>query len=780
MENKVNPYQQLLQYFLEKAKEQCKSKKRNFTLKDANECKDLLENREKVLLSSFKYLASNPLRHNDYYKYLQAYKSTGVKLKEKYFRHDLEHLKTLYERYEDDKVNPFNIDNYKAYVLFMSLKLTGNYKAEDDEIFNVTYSDNREYNPLSKIPTILRSSLPFEVMEFDIKRAFPTFIDIELNSEFRHTIYERISKQEFAMYLNCNNESKVSLEDARQNLFSIFGDKTNDVLTDARYNKKGSVFKDFTKYEKHYIDKFIDANKLQNYARLHDGIFVLKGIECKNLKFDIVEFTIKECIKPAVVNETKSFYDFNDFDNIVTSQSMYADFLIQENFKRISTPDDKILLLKNSNNVIDYFNHKTNMVSFLEDEANELNNDELRNVIARDNFNVLSQSYALIPPTELIYYKDTKTSFGLPFKNGFFYFDDVDKFEIKIKEYSEVNGFFTPHQIQTRDFIYTDEIGDYEKFIQRISTGVKEFDFNDAEQKKIVNAFYSMIGYLCHNHKSSSNTHCIIFTDEGANDETRNGGRGKSIIGLGLKEVSKTLVKGGNEFVGSYLHNYADLDKSYNLYFIDDVPANFNYNDLYTQITGSISSQKKGKPAEEIEFKDSPKFFVSSNWLIRYNEENTSTERRFIEYKIKPYYSLNFTPKDEFKQDFFDDWDLNEWNKFYSFIFRCVQYYLKNGIQKIIYDKTEDNFNAEFGLDVRLSEMARIMELIIYPHGKHDVIKAFRVTDFLTIYQRFDNPYSRDKLFTTKNTKKLIDLYLQKINRTDFKYCKRGRIWQIE
>jgi hypothetical protein len=542
-----------------------------------------------------------------------------------------------------------------------------------------------------------------------------------------------------------------------------------------------TLFKDFTKYEKLYIEKFIDANKLQNYARLHDGIFVLKGTECKNLKFDIVEFSIKECIKPAIVNQTKSFYDFNELGNIITNQSMYADFLIQENFKRISTPDDKILLLKNSNNVIDYFNHKTNMVSFLEDEANELNNDELRNVIARDNFNVLSQSYALIPPTELIYYKDTKTSFGLPFKNGFFYFDDVDKLEIKRKEYSEVNGFFAPHNTQKKDFNYTDEIGDYEKFIQRISTGVKEFDFNDAEQKKIVNAFYSMIGYLCHNHKSMTDAYTIILTDEGANEESRKGGRGKSIIGLGVKEVTKTKIKGGDEFNGAYDFKFDDLDKSYNLFFIDDAPAKFNYNDLYTNTTGSINAHKKGKQAVDIDFYDAPKFFVSSNFIFRNNKDDDSTNRRFKEFKFKPYYNINHKPIDEFKNKFFEDWDLIEWNKFYSFIFRCVNYYLKNGLEEIEYDKTEDNFNAYFYDDVILSEMARIMELIIYPHGKsNNDIKAFRVTDFLTIYQRFDNPYARDKLFTTKNTKNLINLYLQKINRNDIKYCQRGRIWQID
>jgi hypothetical protein len=150
----------------------------------------------------------------------------------KYFKHDLNLLNELYERHKDDKINRFNVDNFKDYVLFMFLKLKGHYKKEDDEIFNVTHKDNREYNPLSKIPSILRSCLPFDVMEFDIKRAFPTFIDLELNSEYRHTIYEKVSKKEFAMLLNCNVENKSTLEQARNGLSKVYGTQTNDVLTD--------------------------------------------------------------------------------------------------------------------------------------------------------------------------------------------------------------------------------------------------------------------------------------------------------------------------------------------------------------------------------------------------------------------------------------------------------------------------------------------------------------------------------------------------------------------
>ncbi|MFM8296513.1 MAG: hypothetical protein ACKN9E_18480, partial [Microcystaceae cyanobacterium] len=90
---------------------------------------------------------------------------------------------------------------------------------------------------------------------------------------------------------------------------------------------------------------------------------------CKKLRFGKVEFSIKECIKPEIVNNVVSFYTISSTGKVYTSPSMYADFLKQEKFIRVQTPhDDKIQLLKDSNNVVEFFNHKTDMVAFLESE----------------------------------------------------------------------------------------------------------------------------------------------------------------------------------------------------------------------------------------------------------------------------------------------------------------------------------------------------------------------------------------------------------------------------
>ncbi len=773
MESKQSPLETLKEEVRIDVLNATKSKKLEFTYSDAVKYQSNGTKRSKAIIEAVLFLHSNPLNKNDYYKYLNAYSKSKVRLSEKYFRHDKDKLEKYYKVADQrEGNNPFSKTNYENYVLFMFLKLYGHYLESDDKLFNVQIKDFREYNPLSKIPSVLRGCLPFEVKEYDIKRAFPTFIDIELNTEFRHTVYELIDKSNFAMFLNSNSESKVTIEEARKGLFPIYKERVNEVVTDERYKEKGKLFKDLTKYEKQYIDRFVSENNLVNYVRLHDGIFVLKNVECKKVEFETVHFSIKESIKPKIENDILSFYFINDKDEVGTSPSMYSDFLKQEKFIRISTPDDKIQLLKNSNNVVDFFNHKTDIVSFLEQEINEACDDDVRNKLARDNNNVLMQSYTLLEPIPLIYYKDNKERFGLPFKNGFFYFDNKEKFEIKSKPYNEVNGFFTPHPIQKKEFSYTDEVGNFELFIQRIATGLKDFDKSNEEQKSIVNSFNSMIGFLCHNYKPVESP-CIILTDEGANDENRNGRRGKSMIFDAIQYVIKLMKKGGKEFNPEYDFCFNDLDKSYNLFVIDDVLCNFNFNSLYTQITGGINAQKKGGKAEMIEREDSPKFLITSNYLFRCDVNDASTVARFCEFKVKPYYKVGFSPKDEFKQMFFEDWREIEWNKFYSYVFRCVRYYLVNGLERIQYDKTEDNFKALFNSDAKLSEMERIIDVLI----NHKKQSSFSVGEFLAVYNDNNNPLRNEKMYNHFNTKELVNNYLNKSIHKDFIYVQRDKRW---
>ncbi|WP_264522484.1 hypothetical protein [Flavobacterium sp. N2469] len=350
--------------------------------------------------------------------------------------------------------------------------------------------------------------------------------------------------------------------------------------------------------------------------------------------------------------------------------------------------------------------------------------------------------------------------------------------QIKSKDYTDVKGFFAPHEIQSREFKYTDEVGMFEQFLIRVSLGLKEPETQ--ENEITIESFKTMFGYLCHNYKDATKNPCIVLTDMDADDETRNGRRGKTLISKAVQEVQESIIKGGKEFDSGYTHVFADLEKKHNVYIIDDVPAGFKYDDLYTNILGDISCQRKGSKAEAIKFIDAPKFAITSNWVVPYDEKNASTNGRFIEYKFTNYYTTSHTPKDEFNCVFFQDWNADEWNRFYSFVFRCVKLFLQKGIIKTEYNKTVDNYKAYFSNDAIHNEFHNCISVLMSGNTPFE----FTVSDFLRVYNDKENPLRFEKMFTTKNTKKLIDAWVGKFNTENkdfyFQYTNRRKWIKIQ
>lgn len=754
------------------------SRKMNFTYYDALQRSSNTKTQfDKILIDYLKFINGNPLKDNDYFKYVNAYRQ-GIELNLKYFRHDIEKLKKYYDKVDADKgnYNPFDFLMYRDYVLYMMLKLNGVYKAEFDEVFNVKLIDNRQYSPLSKIPSVLRGELPFKVKEFDIARAYPTFIDAELGIKERpKDVYEVIDKVTFNTLLNMHHEAKgATIERIREQLEPVYNTRVNEVITEARFMNRGRMFLDLVVYEEKAINDFVTANKITDYVRLHDGVFVRSNIEAEQLEFDTIRFVVKQCIKVPVLNPLKTFYAYNNEGKVITTPKLYKDFFEQENFIRgHEKGNDTLIIFKDTNNVLAPFNYKTETVKFLKKHINEICTDEVENRIARDNQNTIQGGYLLLNSIPIRYYLDSKNSFGISFKNGFKKYDPK-KMKVDDLNYSEVNGFFPPHRTQQHEFTQANEVSEFQVFLTMACTGKDPLktELTEADEKTLHN-FCCMVGYLAHTYKNEAFSPAIILSDEGANDVNRNGGRGKTILTKALSYVHPILLKGGNEFNPTYTHNFADLKNDIRIYVLDDVPAGFNYDALYTNIVGSISCQRKGKEAVEIAFKEAPKFIITTNWAVRYNEEDTSTNRRFLEYKFKDFFNIDNTPLQYFGHNLFQDWDLAEWNRFYNFIYYCVGNYMEYGLKRIKYDKSEDNFRANFNNDAVFGEFERILNII-----KNDE-DGFTVTSFLNCYNSYDNSLRFEKFFNKNNIKNLVDVYIKHHN-LNIKYVDRCRKWVNE
>ena len=758
--------------FISKAKLISKSSKANFTFKNAIDCPhSFRDDFDELMINYFNYVENSPLNDNDYFKYVVSYQN-GKKLNIKYFRHSIEKLKEYYKKVDDNESTVFSLEAYHEYVLFMMLKLSGQYREKHDDVFNVIIKDNREYSPLTKIPSILRPYLPFKIKEFDISRANPTFIDIDLGIKERGVdVYSLIDKKKFNTLLNIHKDIEgTTYEKIVEELKTVYGDRASEVMTPVRYNTKGKLFRDLTAYESIAISDFIYKNNLKEYVRLHDGVFVKNDVECEHLNFNQVSFKVKECLQEELKeNYPKPFYKRVD-GKLMTSPVQYAKFFEQEKFIRgIEEGNDSLIIFKNSRNILREFNHKTETVGFLKKEINEFNSEEIENRIAKESRTTIPQGYLLLPSKAITYHLDTKDEFGLSFKNGFFKLSSQEIIKI---EYSKIDGFFPPHRTQEHNFIESNDESEFKQFIKMIciNRDTRNSELTD-EEMEVFNQFCSMIGYMCYTFKDPDFTPAIILSDDGANDINRNGGRGKTILVNALMNVQKSMIRGPHEFNPNYTHNFANLRNDTRIFIIDDVEAGFKYDDLYTNITGSISCQRKGTEAVTIPFNEAPKFIITTNWSVRYDEKNISTKRRFREFKFSDFFNEDNTPMMVFGHRFFDDWDDEEWNLFYNFIFTCVKNYRGHGLKQISYNKDEDNFRAYFSNDMILQEFERIFKGCIV-----NIKDGFTVSDFLKLYNHFQNELKSEKMFNSKNTKKMIDIYIKK-NKLNIKYLKSSKTW---
>lgn len=470
---------------------------------------------------------------------------------------------------------------------------------------------------------------------------------------------------------------------------------------------------------------------------------------------------------PEVKKEVFNFYT----DDFKIKPSRLAEYFSQNGFIRISEEgNDQLLIIKNESKILKPFNYKTDTTSFLKNRINHPENrTEIENQLVTKEIDIL-RSWKLLKGEPYNLNKDNKEEVYIPFKNGV---AKITKNDIQIIDYksSEV-GFFIGTRSQEHTFLKFDpdnrKSGQFEYFLNFAIIGdAKNAEDLTRAERDDLRAFYSMIGYLVSNYKNPAKTPAIILSDEGADDATRNGGRGKSLLTQALQTVRGTNKRGGTEFDSGYRHVFADLEKYHDIYIIDDVPASFNYDALYTQITGDITAERKGTQAINIPFRDAPKFVITTNWAVRYDKDATSTNRRFIEFKFTDFWNNHNKPDEYFNSTFFNDWDAQEWQLFFEFLSICVMLFLKNGIEGINYQKDADNFRAYFSNDVLLDEFERIFQLM-------EAKGEFKAMDFLGEYN--NGTLRNEKVFHRNNIKKYIDTYID-YHKKEIVYSKREKTW---
>lgn len=279
--------------------------------------------------------------------------------------------------------------------------------------------------------------------------------------------------------------------------------------------------------------------------------------------------------------------------------------------------------------------------------------------------NLFSESFLLmLESIELKMLNDTRTTSYIAFNNGVL---EITKNEIKLIDYIDVDFYIWENHIINRDFNQLDDFeNDYKTFINNISNNEPL-------------ATECAIGYLISTYKNRSNNKAIILNDE-VISENPEGGTGKGVFVQGIAQIRKTSIIDGKLFDGKKSFPYQTVSLDTKILVFDDVVKNFNFEEKFSLVTEGLTLERKNKDAVKLNVHESPKLIISTNYAIR--GEGNSHDRRRYELEIAQFYGKDLTPEDEFGRQLFDDWTIEDYQKFDNYIVYCLQLFLKTGLVK--------------------------------------------------------------------------------------------------
>lgn len=317
--------------------------------------------------------------------------------------------------------------------------------------------------------------------------------------------------------------------------------------------------------------------------------------------------------------------------------------------------------------------------------------DDLLEVVLKGSGTYFTDQYfEFFNEKPIDFLKSTQHTNYFPFRNGIVV---VDKKGISIKSYGELGktvwkSRVIPFDIEI-DKDLEPELCEYFRFIQCISGN---------EGERLIYCM-QLIGYLLHSYKDASKPFAVILAEETENDKD-GGGTGKGIFVKALSYLIRTVKLDGKNFKidKSFALQRVSLDTQ--LISIEDCDKGLDFEKFNSQITEGSVVEKKNKDELFIDYKDSPKFIFSTNYML--NLKGNHGKRRSRVFEFSPFFSPTHTPLDHFKRLMFDDWDEDEWSRFYNFMFVCVQEYLDHGLQappqttKLRRKQVRVNFGEEF------------------------------------------------------------------------------------
>ncbi|PQJ26746.1 hypothetical protein BSZ35_19040 [Salinibacter sp. 10B] len=277
--------------------------------------------------------------------------------------------------------------------------------------------------------------------------------------------------------------------------------------------------------------------------------------------------------------------------------------------------------------------------------------------------------FEFLSPMDLQFHRDTATAAYFYFQNGFV---EVTAEGYELHSYDELDGVIWEDQVINRKFVDLTDRDDYEDWEWH------QHLYNVAGQENDRHhSLCTALGFLQHGYKDPAVTKAVILMDE-KDADVEEGRTGKSLTSKALQHTCPTLRIDGRNFSFDSRFAFQEVGLDTQVVDFNDIRKRFPFERLFSLITDDFPVERKGQDRVTIPFEDSPKFLLSTNYVVE--GEGASFDDRTFQVEFADYYSPEHTPEDEFGHRLFDDWEKEEWAQFFNVMMACVRLYLRDGL----------------------------------------------------------------------------------------------------
>ena len=433
------------------------------------------------------------------------------------------------------------------------------------------------------------------------------------------------------------------------------------------------------------IKTFEDSTTVSKISRMSSAGSTLEQVINKvgDIKGVKEQFEASE-----LVLDVETFWHTDDKDKVNISNLRFENFLkskgISKHYPNENSADYEFLI--KDDNFVDWI-EPTRIKDMVKKNLMASGDYDIWDFMAKSPLFFKKEYLNMLDTVEIKPKRDTETESFLYYKNNAV---KTTKQGSELIEYKDVKEVIWRNQIIDRNIILSKESdGEFKTFLWRLSGENRERYFT----------LKSVVGYLMHSYQNPSKPKAIIFNDEMISDDVPNGGSGKGLIHKAIGQIKNVTTENGKKFDPNGQFAYQLVNKDTQVFLLDDVSRNFNFENLFSIVTEGMIIEKKGQDAFKIPFLESPKISITTNYTVR--GDSASFNRRVFEVEIANHYNDKNTPEDEFRHQFFSGWDDKEWAIFDNYMIRSVQFYLKNGLVEsnkvnLEYRKFKQNTGIEF------------------------------------------------------------------------------------